>query len=116
PVGTASAGTCLTRTFPSPTLESATLHLPSPPKPAAAADQAATTWSGPTRPAALAHSFVSKWDLLLTCIAGYILTSVGRIHELFPALQVLRPAMLTGVFAIGLYFVGRDALRGSGRL
>ena len=92
------------------------MHLPSPPKPAAAADQAATTWSGPTRPAALAHSFVAKWDLLLACIAGYILTSVGRVHELFPALQVLRPAMLTGVFAIGLYFVGRDALRGSGRL
>jgi probable O-glycosylation ligase (exosortase A-associated) len=44
-----------------------------------------------------------KWDLLLLCVAGYLLTAVGRVHQLFPALDLLRPAMLTGALAILLY-------------
>jgi O-antigen ligase len=45
------------------------------------------------------------WDPLLVCVAAYILIAVGRIHQLFPALQALRPAILTGLVAIGLYLV-----------
>jgi O-antigen ligase len=49
----------------------------------------------------------AKWDMLLACVAGYILTSVGRVHQLFPAVEVLHPAMLAGFFAILLYAMDR---------
>jgi O-antigen ligase len=52
-----------------------------------------------------------RWDLLLACVAGYILIAVGRVHQLFPALEAMRPAILTGLFAIGLYVLDRDATR-----
>jgi O-antigen ligase len=41
-----------------------------------------------------------EWDLLLACIAGFVLTAVGRIHELFPTLNVVRPAITTGLLSI----------------
>jgi len=44
-----------------------------------------------------------RWDLLLVSIAGYMLTSVGRIHQLFPQLELLHPAVVTGIAAIALY-------------
>jgi O-antigen ligase len=44
-----------------------------------------------------------KWDLLLVCVAGYLLTAVGRVHQLFPFLDLVRPAMLTGALAVLLY-------------
>jgi O-antigen ligase len=53
----------------------------------------------------------AAWDLLLLCVAGYILIAVGRVHQLFPALQAARPAILTGLFAIALYLIDRDARR-----
>jgi len=53
-----------------------------------------------------------KWDLLLICVAGYILVAVGRIHQLFPALGPLRPAILTGSLALLLYLCdGREIRR-----
>jgi len=55
-------------------------------------------------------------DLLLASVAGYILTSVGRVHQLFPQLGILRPAILTGVVAIGLWIFDRHASRRSTRL
>jgi len=36
---------------------------------------------------------------------------VGRIHQLFPVLEVLRPAILTGTIAIVLYFLDRVEAR-----
>ena len=48
-----------------------------------------------------------RWDPLLLCVAGYLLTSVGRVHQLFPVLEGLRPALLTGLLAIALYSVDR---------
>jgi O-antigen ligase len=48
-----------------------------------------------------------QWDLLLLCIGGYLLTSVGRVHQLFPILAPLRPAILTGLLAIVVYLVDR---------
>ena len=53
----------------------------------------------------------TKWDLLLICVAGYVLTAVGRVHQLFPALELLRPAILTGLFAIVLFVLDRQPER-----
>jgi O-antigen ligase len=53
----------------------------------------------------------ARWDLLLVCVAGYILTAVGRVHQLFPPIGALRPAMLTGGLAIALYLLDRCEAR-----
>src|SRR5437773_11561049 len=53
----------------------------------------------------------ARWDLLLACVAGYILTSVGRVHQLFPVVEALHPALLAGFFAIALYGLDRRADR-----
>jgi probable O-glycosylation ligase (exosortase A-associated) len=52
-----------------------------------------------------------RWDLLMVCVAGYILTAVGRVHQLFPTLDVLRPALLTGLLATVLYLFDRAEIR-----
>ena len=54
-------------------------------------------------PAAAAGSRDLRWDLLLICIAGYLLAAVGRVHQLFPAVQALRPMVLLGLLAVALY-------------
>jgi len=46
-----------------------------------------------------------KWDALLVCVAGYILTSVGRIHQLFGVLGAIHLAALMGALAIGLWLI-----------
>jgi hypothetical protein len=68
------------------------LVKPAPPRP----------WvlGGPEHPA---RESDVKWDPLLLWIAGYILTSVGRVHQLFSALEPLHLALLTGIVAIGMY-------------
>ena len=43
------------------------------------------------------------WDPLLVCVAGYILTAVARVHQLFTALELIHVGMITGLLAIGLY-------------
>jgi O-antigen ligase len=48
----------------------------------------------------------ARWDLLLLCLAGYLLASVGRVHQLFPLLGLVRPAILTGAIALGIYLFG----------
>jgi O-antigen ligase len=54
------------------------------------------------------------WDPLLLSVALYMLTAVGRIHQLFSALEALHLAALAGVLAIGLYlFDGSDERRAS---
>jgi len=57
-----------------------------------------------------------RWDLLLLCVAGHILTAVGRVHQLFPALDVLRPAMVTGLLAIALFLFDRHEERRLARI
>jgi O-antigen ligase len=42
-----------------------------------------------------------------------VLITVGRVHQLFPALEALRPATLTGVAAIVLYLLDRREVRWS---
>jgi O-antigen ligase len=51
--------------------------------------------------------------MLLVCLAAYILFAVGRIHQVFPALDVVRPVALTGALAIA--FLAFDQ-RGDRRL
>ena len=63
-----------------------------------------------SRPRAAWQSVVG-WDLLLLCVSGYMLTAVGRVHQLFPMLQALRPATLTGIAAIVLFWIDRHDSR-----
>ena len=70
----------------------------------------------PARPAApRADAAVSEpareWDPLLLCVAAYVLTAVGRIHQLFEALEVLHLAILSGLLAIALYVFDGSARR-----
>jgi probable O-glycosylation ligase (exosortase A-associated) len=45
----------------------------------------------------------ARWDLLMVCLAGHILTGVGRLHQLFTVVGAVRPAIITGLLAIVLY-------------
>jgi O-antigen ligase len=69
-------------------------------------------WAVDWQPSERADAHVgTKWDLLLLCVAGYLLTAVGRVHQLFPVLELLRPAILTGFFAIVLFALDRQPER-----
>jgi putative inorganic carbon (HCO3(-)) transporter len=68
----------------------------------------AVDWQSPESSDALVRT---RWDLLSICVAGYLLTAVGRVHQLFPVLEVLRPAILTGLFAIVLLALDRQPER-----
>ena len=41
------------------------------------------------------------WDLLILCLCVYMLTSVARLHQLFPVLSLVRPVAVAGLLAIG---------------
>ena len=56
------------------------------------------------------------WDALLIAVAGYILTTVGRVHQLFPVLESLHPATLSGLFAIVCYASDRQVTRRVGEV
>ncbi|HJU44113.1 MAG TPA: O-antigen ligase family protein [Vicinamibacterales bacterium] len=56
------------------------------------------------------------WDPLMICIAGYVLVAVGRVHQLFPILGVIRPAALLGALAIVLFFSDRRDVRRLSRI
>ena len=45
----------------------------------------------------------AEWDPLLVGAAGYILMSVGRVHQLFPAVELVHPAAVAGTLAIVAY-------------
>ena len=48
---------------------------------------------------------VRAWDALLVCVAVYIATSIGRVHQLFPILGFIKPALLATVLTIGLWLL-----------
>ena len=54
----------------------------------------------------MATGEASRWDPLLVCVAGYLLMSVGRVHQLF-SLKAFRPAILTGGLALLLFWLDR---------
>lgn len=56
------------------------------------------------------------WDALLVCVAVYVATSVGRVHQLFPVFMPLKPAFLAAVVAIVLYMLQQSGPRSIGRL
>lgn len=45
------------------------------------------------------------WDFPLLCVAAFLATSVGRIHQLFPILMPLRPVLVSAGLALGLYLL-----------
>src|SRR5258708_11398671 len=54
------------------------------------------------------------WDPLLLSVALYVMTAVGRIHQLFGGLEALHLAAIAGVSAIALYlFDGTAERRGA---
>ena len=55
-----------------------------------------------SRTQAVAVARKTGWDLLLVCVALYIATAVGRIHEVFPILLPLKLTLLAAVLSIGL--------------
>lgn len=57
-----------------------------------------------------------SWDLLLACVAVYVATAVGRVHELFPVLSLFKPALLATVLAVGLYLLQQSGQRRVGLL
>src|SRR2546427_5255085 len=56
------------------------------------------------------------WDLLLVCVAVYLASSIGRVHQLFPILNLFRPALLATVLAVGLYLLQQAGRRRIGLL
>jgi len=74
-------------------------------------ERVATPWF-PNRAAAGAALLLRepdrRWDLLLICLAGYVLTGVGRVHQVFAVLEPLRLTMVSSALAIALYLVDRS--------
>ena len=56
------------------------------------------------------------WDLLILCLCVYMLTSVARLHQLFPILSLVRPVAVAGLLAIGLFLLDRVPRRRLGPL
>ncbi len=61
--------------------------------------------------AAPARRAAPGWDPLLICIGVYVAAAVGRIHDLFPILLLVKPALTAGVLAISLYLLQRSRER-----
>jgi O-antigen ligase len=78
------------------------LTLPWPPAPPAA----------PEAPYVVATTADRRWSWLLLCVAVYMLASVGRIHQLFPPLTLLRPALVSAFIAIALVMWSPATLQG----
>jgi putative inorganic carbon (HCO3(-)) transporter len=70
----------------------------------------------PLRATPVVRSSHAAWDILLICVAGYILMAVGRVHQLFPVLQIVRPALLFGLLAVVLYLIDGSRSRQLNRL
>ena len=56
------------------------------------------------------------WDPLLICVAVFIATAVGRVHELFPALAPLKPTLLASLLGIALFTIHQSGSRRIGLL
>ncbi|PYO35193.1 MAG: hypothetical protein DMD37_06420 [Gemmatimonadetes bacterium] len=67
--------------------------------------------SVPSAAAAPRRARAAGWDLLLVSLAVYVATAVGRVHQLFPVLLLLKPALLSAVLAIGLFLLQQSGQR-----
>lgn len=72
----------------------------------------------PNAPAAepIREARSTTWDVLLVCMAVYVATAVGRVHELFPVLGYLKPALLASILGVGLYALEQGGPRSVRRL
>lgn len=52
-----------------------------------------------------------KWDLLLILVAGLLLVSQARVHVFIPGVSALRPGLLLGVLAMGIWLTRKEAIR-----
>jgi O-antigen ligase len=55
-----------------------------------------------------------RWDPLLICVAGYILTAVGRLHQLFGALEAIHLAAIAGALTVVIYLANTREVRRPG--
>jgi O-antigen ligase len=51
------------------------------------------------------------WDVLQVLLAVFILTAIGRLHQLYPQIQPIKPAMLSAVGAIVYFAADTSRLR-----
>jgi O-antigen ligase len=72
-------------------------------------------WSSPASIPAPA-SRTARWDLLLVCVAVYIASGVGRVHDLFPVLLPLKPALLSTLLGVALLLLQQNGRRRIGLL
>jgi O-antigen ligase len=54
---------------------------------------------------------VTRWDLLLACVAVHLAGAVGRLHELVPALLLLKPTLIVAGLSLTLYLLQQTGLR-----
>jgi len=52
-----------------------------------------------------------SWDPLLIAVAGYVLTAVGRVHQLFPVLEIIHPATIAALAALVAFALDRSSDR-----
>lgn len=72
--------------------------------PAIPVGKRAPAWRPGLRATARATTHELPWDLLLICVAVYLATAVGRLHQLFPVLLSLKPVLISAGLAVALYF------------
>ncbi|MGH7734299.1 MAG: hypothetical protein ACREOE_11515, partial [Gemmatimonadales bacterium] len=68
----------------------------------------------PSRPAPVAppaYAADRRWDLLMACLALYIVTAVGRLHQLVGALNALHLPLIAAGGAIALYVASGSQTR-----
>src|SRR2546427_8589140 len=85
--------------------------MPEPARVVRSVDRPLQSSDAPSVPAASQGARPAGWDLLLACVAVYIATTVGRVHQLFPVLLALKPAFVAALLAVGLYLLQQTGQR-----
>ncbi|MEO7995683.1 MAG: O-antigen ligase family protein [bacterium] len=67
------------------------------------------TGVGPATP--VMASRPQKWDVLLICTAVYILTAVGRLHQLYAPVEALKPLIIFAALGLFSFFADKTASR-----
>ena len=58
--------------------------------------------SPPVPPPEAASGADRRWTLLLACLAVHLLMAIGRLHQLFPGLGLLHPALISGALGAAI--------------
>ena len=78
---------------------------------AAAPSQAAPAAVGSVQPGPAVSTAPKKWDVLLFCTAVYILTAVGRMHQLYAPIEALKPLIIFAALGLFSFFADKTASR-----